>query len=108
MKNKIKIILVVFVGAVLYFNIGWAIGTYYHKYVMFTQPETIVQAIAKGGFEFFEGNTLHPNIIKTQIIFMILWPAFLIALLISWVMVLISLIFFLTFCGGIAKLFGIG
>ena len=109
MKVFKKVILVV-VAVALYLNAGWALGTYYHNHVLYQSPQTVIQIIAKGGWEFFTGTNC--SLIKDQIVFMFCWPLLMIALVITWMVYLVVYLAYqllwLWFAGGIAKLLAVG
>lgn len=116
-SKLVRIVLIILFLLAAYLNIGWAIGTYYHNYIIGKTPQTFWQNVWSGGFNLFE--TVNTDTLqKDQIFFMFVWPIALFILL-SWIVYGLWLfiyyyafgvycILWFIFAGGVAKLFGVG
>lgn len=121
MNNRVTRFVMVLVAVAIYWNVGWAIGTYYHNYIWGHTPQTFWQTVWNGGYQILSGEAGRSKpLLEFQIIFMFFWPVFVgFFVPISWVIRFahigilffvwfISYIFELIFAGGIAKLLGVG
>ncbi|GEM_PF-6537695 len=100
--------LLVLAAVVVYLNIGWAIGTYLHQNTPHTDngltaPTTTMAKILAG-----TGYNTTDSLETEQIVLMILWPVYLVASAICWVIASppIAWILKLIFAGGLVKLLG--
>lgn len=109
-KKRISVakIVKIVVYVAVYLNIGWALGTYYHYNIMYQKPQTFIQTIAAGGWEFFSNFKTLYSLITDQILWMLFWPLWICSIVVTWILKGISYFLWLVFAGGIAKLLGVG
>lgn len=109
---KLWLVILGIIGLAAYLNIGWAMGTYFYDNVDSPQAQTTMSAKILAGPEGWVSRDSHKTKMQRQVVFSILWPLAICAIIGMWVLWTIGYIFvlflWLIFAGGIAKLTGIG
>lgn len=106
MKN-FRFFLALIVLLTIYLNVGWALGTYHHNYIIGHEPETAWQTFWAGGWGFWATKT-PSSLIDAQIASLLIWPVMLAITLFSWFAYFFVWFLWLVFAGGLAKLVGLG
>ena len=122
-KNRLEwalVLVIVMVVMTVYFNTGWAIGTYIYNHVQYVNPPeietTIVDKFLAGPKNMMSTNYKNSDqnrwtALEMQTIFSLFWPLGIIFITASWLVYGIALFlyfsFWFVFAGGMVKLLGL-